>query len=464
MVFLQKIPGRYFYKKILKMKVLKFGGTSIGNANQIKKVVNIISESENKIVVFSAIQDITNLLSDFIKQSQIGNWIIQEQILAIVNETHLSIINELILNAKFKEIAIKKLEDSIHLISKYINKKISEKEEKNILAQGELLSSMIIYIYLLEQGIDAALIPAVKYIRVNKHQDPDLNYIRVRLNNELEKHKGCKLFITQGFICTNHKNKIDNLGRGGSDYTATIIGNAINAHKIEIWTDIDGLQNNDPRFVENTQSIDYLSYEGACELAYFGAKILHPASIKPAQFKNIPVIVKNTLNPENSGTTISDYKNDNRLKAIAAKDGITTIRIKSGRMMQAYGFLRKIFEVFENYQTSVDMLTTSEVSVAMTIENTVHLAEIVDDLSKLGETQVEKNQCIICVVGNNNENKNISLKNIIEGLCSIPIKMLSFGASSINVSLVIDSENKVNTLNLLNQSILKNELCLAEQE
>jgi aspartate kinase len=328
--------------------------------------------------------------------------------------------------------------------------------EKEILAQGELLSAMIIYLYMLEQEIDVAFLPALKFMKINKHREPDYNYIKSKLTREIEKHKGCNYFLTNGFICKNHNNKTDNLGRGASDYTATIIGNVLNATEIVIWTDIDGLHNNDPRYVENTKAIRNLSYDEAAELAYFGAKILHPASITPAQIQNIPIILKNTFNSENKGTVISDYTLKKELKAIAAKDGIITIKVKSGRMMQAYGFLRKIFEVFEKYQTSVDMLTTSEISVAMTIDNNIHLDQIIKELSGLGETQVEKDQCIICIVGDYSKNQNISIQNVIDCLCNIPIKMISFGASKINMSFVIDSENKIEALNLLNKYILSN--------
>ncbi len=445
------------------MKVLKFGGTSIGNANQIRKSVNIILDNEYKIVVFSAIQNITNLLSDFIQQSKKGNWIISEQILHIIKDTHLGIINDLLSGNKFKEIAIKKLNDTIVNLSKYHDQKIKDQDEGIILAQGELLSTMIIFLYLLDLGKDAVLLPALSFIKLNKNGDPDYDHIEQKLQNEVTSHKGCKTFITQGFICKNHKNNTDNLGRGGSDFTATIIGSALKAEIVEIWTDTDGIQNNDPRFVQNTQAIHEISYDLANELAYFGAKILHPASINPAENYDIPISVKNTLNPEAVGTLIS-HKKDNSVNAIAAKDGITTVKIKSARMMNAYGFLRRIFEVFEKYQTSVDMLTTSEISVAMTIDNVRYLNEITQDLSNLGEVEVETNQCIICIVGDYSEKQNISIQNIMNSLNNIPIKMISFGASQINISLVINSNDKMDTLNILNSQILKNESCLTIQE
>jgi aspartate kinase len=440
------------------MKVLKFGGTSLGSSDRIRNVVNIISDNENKIVVFSAIESITNLLSDFIKQSKNENWIISEQLLEIIKEKHSTLITELISSANLKEIAFKKLNKTILFISKYNYKRIKIKDEKMILSQGEILSSMIIYIYLLEIGKDAALLPSLDFLRINKYKEPDYSFIKSKLIPQIERHGDCKLFLTQGFICRDYKNNIGHLGRGGSDYTATILANALNSKSVEIWTDIDGLRNNDPRFVNTTNHISTLSYDDASELAYFGAKILHPASITPAQQKGIPIRIKNTFNPEHSGTLIS-MNNGKDLKAIASKDQITTIKVKSARMMQAYGFLRRIFEVFDTYHTSVDMLTSSEISVAMTIEDTSSLNEIVRDLSVLGDIQVEKNQSIICIVGNFSD-QNFSIQNIVEGLNSIAINMISFGASKNNMTLVIDSINKSKALNLLNTYILNNEPCL----
>ncbi|HAF31104.1 MAG TPA: aspartate kinase [Bacteroidales bacterium] len=440
------------------MKVLKFGGTSLGSSERIRNVVNIISDNEIKIVVFSAIESITNLLSDFIKQSKNENWIISEQLLEIIKEKHSTLITELISSANLKEIALKKLNKTILFISKYNYKRVKIKDEKMILSQGEILSSMIIYIYLLDIGMDAALLPSLDFLRINKSKEPDYSFIKAKLIPQIEKHRDCKLFLTQGFICRDYKNNIDHLGRGGSDYTATIIANALNSNSVEIWTDIDGLRNNDPRFVHTTKHISTLSYDDASELAYFGAKILHPASITPAQQKGIPIRIKNTFNPEHIGTLIS-MNNGKDLKAIASKDQITTIKVKSARMMQAYGFLRRIFEVFDTYHTSVDMLTSSEISVAMTIEDTSSLNEIVRDLSVLGDIQVEKNQSIICIVGNFSD-QNFSIQNIVEGLNSIAINMISFGASKNNMTLVIDSINKSKALNLLNTYILNNEPCL----
>ena len=444
------------------MKVLKFGGSSISTANHIKNVCHIITDDKPKIVVFSAVFESTNLLSQLIDQLHEANWIKADTILTILKEKHLLIIESLFTSNNFKQIAVKKLNDTALTISKYFEKKINEKTEGIILAQGEQISSMIIYLYLLEQGNDAALIPALNYLKLTKDHDPDYEYITRNLNKELNKHKGCRLFITQGFICINHKHQITNLNRGGSDYTSTIIARSLNLESVEIWTDINGLQNNDPRFVQNTKTIHYLSYEEASELAFFGAKILHPLTLKPLQHSNIPLTIKNTYLPESTGTSICNRERTNNLKAVASKDRITCIKVRSGKMMQAYGFLRKIFEVFEKYQTSVDMLTTSEISVAMTIENKKYLTEIVQELELIGEVEVESNQSIICIVQDYFTNPNQSIQEIISALQNIPVKMITYGSSNINCSLIIDTANKAEAMNLLNHDVLKNEACLAE--
>jgi aspartate kinase len=441
------------------MKVLKFGGTSIGTTYQIKKVVNIINNKSNKIVVFSAFSSVTNLLSEFIKQSKKNNLIISEQILKLIEQRHSVLINELFSSSNFKQIASSKLIASINLLESYLSKEISLDDEKVIVAQGELLSVMIIYLYGLELDLNIAYIPALDFMKKNQWDEPDFSFIKQQLSHKLNRLNGCNTYITSGFICRDSKGTISNLGRGASDYTATIIGNVLNVSEIEIWTDIDGIHHNDPRYVEQTSSIRHLSFDEASELAYFGAKVLHPASITPAQLKNIPVIIKNTMNVKSIGTIVSDYTIENGVKAIASKDGITTIKIKSGRMMHAYGFLRRIFEVFENYKTSVDMLTTSEISVAMTIDDTTYLSEITKDLSRIGSVEVFQDQSIICIVGSYAKSP-LSLHSIIESFDSIPIQMISFGASRNNISFVVNTDQKIEALNLLNNHIFRNQKCL----
>ncbi|MGE0087905.1 MAG: aspartate kinase [Bacteroidales bacterium] len=444
------------------MQVLKFGGSSIGTDERIKRLISLIDFSKNTILVFSAIGGVTNLLVQFIQQAKNSE---KEQSLLLIKkirEIHYTLISSLFVSNNFKRIAELKVEDSLKLINGYLRKRINENAEKEILAQGEIISGSIIYLYMLEQEIDAAYVPAIRFMFTDKYNEPDYAKISSKLTKEINKYKGCRIFITNGYICLNHKGKIDNLNRGGSDYTATIIGNAINASVIEIWTDIDGLQNNDPRYVEKTFPIRNLSYDEASELAYFGAKILHPLCIIPAQNKQIPIRLKNTLSPDDRGTLITDYQNNQRITAIAAKDGITVIKIKSGRMMQAYGFLSRVFKVFEDFKTPVDMLTTSEISVAMTIDNEFNVKPILAELKLLGEVEVIRNQSIICVVGSFNNTPTESISEIIYGLKNIQIGMISYGASKRSISFLISSSDKIETLNLLNQLIFDKKLCSIE--
>ncbi len=441
------------------MKVLKFGGTSIGTIENIKIVVNLINNSNFKIVVLSAFSKVTDYLSEFISQSKLKNSNKLKHILTDIETRHLNIISNLFSTKKFEEIAQNKLNNSIRLISSYLHREISLDDENVILAQGELLSVLIIYLYSVEQELNIAYIPALQYMKTNNANDPDFDFIGHYLNAEIKKYPTCYTFLTSGFICKNYNGQISNLGRGASDYTATIIGNILNASVIEIWTDTDGIRSNDPRFVEHTLPINQMSYDEAEELAYFGAKILHPASIFPAQEKSIPVLIKNTMNPNGRGTIISDYLSPNGIKGIASKDGITTIKIKSGRMMQAYGFLRRIFEVFEKYKTPVDMLTTSEISVAMTIDNNTYIHKIKNDLSKIGHLEVVENQSIISVVGTN-INLTKSIHTLINAFDTIPLQMISYGSSSNNISIVISTNYKTEALNILNERFFATDKCL----
>ncbi len=443
------------------MEVLKFGGTSIRDANQIKEVVNIVNNKKNKILVFSAIARVTNLLSDFVQQSYKENSAKSKSSILLIEEVHVKIINQLLTSKNFKLIALNKVKFYINSIINSSKKKFSDQNQKEILAQGELLSAMIIYLYFLEQNIDVAYLPALNYMKINEYREPDYKHIRSHLNKELKKHHDCNIFITNGFICNNHDYEIDNLGRGSSDFTATIIGSVLRAKKIEIWTDIDGLRNNDPTCIHNTSPISHLSYNEASELAFFGAKILHPLSITPVLKTNIPVILKNTFNPIFPGTFISEYTKSSGIKGISAKDQITTIKVRSPRMVQAYGILRKIFDVFEKYQTPVDMVTTSEISVSMTIDNTKNLSKIESELCNIGDVSIERNQSIICLVGNFEENRTSTISKIFKSLESIPINLISFGASNINISFTVDMRNKITVLKLLNDKILNNEPCLA---
>ena len=329
--------------------------------------------------------------------------------------------------------------------------------EKEILAQGELLSTKLFTIYLEEQGTKATLLPALEFMRIDDENEPDETFIQEKLSALLRAHPRQTIFITQGYICLNSQNRIDNLQRGGSDYTASIIGAAVQASEIQIWTDIDGMHNNDPRVVKKTYPIAQLSFNEAAELAYFGAKILHPFTIRPAQRANIPVRLLNTLAPEAAGTLISDKEGERTITAVAAKDGITAIKIRSSRMLLAHGFLRKVFEVFENYKTPIDLITTSEVAVSLTVDNQNHLENIIRDLKAYGEVDVENDNTIICVVGNMPFYKVGILKRVVDAIDDIPIRMLSYGGSKFNISLLIDSQYKEETLNRLNERIFHQE-------
>ena len=329
-------------------------------------------------------------------------------------------------------------------------------EEKVILAQGEIISTNMVTNYLCEQGIKAVLIPALEYMRTDKNSEPDLTYIREKLALQLEANPGYEIYITQGYICRNAYGEIDNLQRGGSDYTASLIGAAVNASEIQIWTDIDGMHDNDPRIVEKTSPVRHLHFEEAAELAYFGAKILHPTCVQPAKYANIPVRLLNTMEPSAPGTLISNETEKGKIKAVAAKDNITAIKIKSSRMLLTHGFLRKVFEIFESYQTAIDMVCTSEVGVSMSIDNTKHLNEIVDDLKKYGTVTVDQDMCIVCVVGDL-EWENVGFESkALQAMKEVPVRMISYGGSNYNISFLIREEDKKRALQSLSDVLFNN--------
>ncbi len=329
-------------------------------------------------------------------------------------------------------------------------------EEKVILAQGEIISTNMVTNYLCEQGISAVLLPALEYMRTDKNSEPDLTYIREKLALQLEANPGYEIYITQGYICRNAYGEIDNLQRGGSDYTASLIGAAVNASEIQIWTDIDGMHDNDPRIVEKTSPVRQLHFEEAAELAYFGAKILHPTCVQPAKYANIPVRLLNTMEPSAPGTLISNETEKGKIKAVAAKDNITAIKIKSSRMLLTHGFLRKVFEIFESYQTAIDMVCTSEVGVSMSIDNTKHLNEIVDDLKKYGTVTVDQNMCIVCVVGDL-EWENVGFESkALQAMKEVPVRMISYGGSNYNISFLIREEDKKRALQSLSDVLFNN--------
>ena len=435
------------------MKVLKFGGTSVGSASRMKDVAQLICDGEQKIVVLSAMSGTTNSLVEisdyFYKNNSAGAL---ERINAL-EQKYYDVIEDLYSTEKYKNESKAIIKTHFEYLRSFSKSVFTLFEEKAILAQGELLSTNMFHLYLLEIGEDSALLPALDYMRIDKNSEPDTAFIAENLEKQLSLQADKRFYITQGYICRNFYGEIDNLQRGGSDYSASLIGAAIKSEEIQIWTDIDGMHNNDPRFVEGTKPVPYLHFEEAAELAYFGAKILHPTCILPAKLNNIPVRLLNTMEPEAHGTLISMRCQKHTIEAVAAKDGITAIKIKSGRMLLAHGFLRKVFEIFESYQTSIDMITTSEVGVSVTIDNTKRLDEIVNNLKKLGTVTVETNMVIICVVGDlPSENVGLQAK-AVNALKDIPVRMISYGGSNYNVSFLINAEDKKRALEALSREL-----------
>lgn len=435
------------------MKVLKFGGTSVGSAARMKDVAKLICDGEQKIVVLSAMSGTTNSLVEisdyFYKNNSAGAL---ERINAL-EQKYYDVIEDLYSTEKYKNESKAIIKTHFEYLRSFSKSVFTLFEEKAILAQGELLSTNMFHLYLLEKGEDSALLPALDYMRIDKNSEPDTAFIAENLEKQLNLQADKMIYITQGYICRNFYGEIDNLQRGGSDYSASLIGAAIKSEEIQIWTDIDGMHNNDPRFVEGTKPVPYLHFEEAAELAYFGAKILHPTCILPAKLNNIPVRLLNTMEPEAHGTLISMRCQKHTIEAVAAKDGITAIKIKSGRMLLAHGFLRKVFEIFESYQTSIDMITTSEVGVSVTIDNTKRLDEIVNNLKKLGTVTVDSNMVIVCVVGDlPSENVGLQAK-AVNALKDIPVRMISYGGSNYNVSFLVHAEDKKRALEALSREL-----------
>jgi len=438
------------------MKVLKFGGTSVGTPQRMKDVVKLITDGEQKIVVLSAMSGTTNTLveiSDYLyKKNQEG----AHEIINTLEVKYKKHVDELYTTAEMKAKTLEFLKQEFDYLRSFTKGIFTMFEEKIIVGQGEILSTNMVTNYLIEQGYNAALIPALEFMRTDKNAEPDLEYIREKIKIQLEETPGKEIYITQGFICRNAYGEIDNLQRGGSDYTASLIGAAVGASEIQIWTDIDGMHNNDPRFVDKTSPVGHLHFEEAAELAYFGAKILHPTCVQPAKFAGIPVKLLNTMDPTAAGTVISNETEKKKIKAVAAKDNITAIRITSSRMLLAYGFLRKVFEIFESYKTSIDMIATSEVGVSVSIDNTNNLPSIINELKKFGRVEVDKNMCIICVVGDL-ESENVGFESkATEALANIPVRMISYGGSNHNISFLINEENKKEALQALSDHLFNN--------
>jgi aspartate kinase len=437
------------------MKVLKFGGTSVGSAQRIKSVADIIVNDEPKIVVLSAMSGTTNELEKICNLLYSGDKVQASGIITDLEHRYKTVTKDLFSNEDTITKADEFIASQFEFIKAMTKSDFSKIEERTLMAQGELLSTHLMHMYLNERDVKSLLIPAIKFMRIDKDHEPDEFYIRENLSEILRENDNHNLFITQGFICKDATGQIDNLKRGGSDYSASLIGAAIGASEIQIWTDIDGFHNNDPRYVENTRPIDRLTFDEAAELAYFGAKILHPSSIRPAQKAGINVRLKNTMNPMDHGTLITDQADSIEIKAVAAKDNITVVKIKSDRMLLAYGFLRKVFEVFEEFKTPIDMITTSEIAVSLTIDDTTHLDEITRKISQYAHVTVDKDLTIVCVVGDFIAEKRGVACKVFDALKETPIRMISYGGSSHNISLLIKSDDKKKALQSFSEHILK---------
>lgn len=436
------------------MKVLKFGGTSVGQPSRMHQVAKIVTSQQGpKVVVLSALSGTTNSLIKIGEELTAHNNDRASAEIDALYAHYTEFQNELVQKENSRAKAQYVINDHFSFIRSLLKVEFNENCTRELLAQGELMSTKLFSIYLEEEGHKNILLPALDFMAIDENDEPNMEFIQSHLSELLDSHPGVELFITQGYICLNSQQRIDNLKRGGSDYTASLVGAAINAELVQIWTDIDGMHNNDPRFVEKTKPVADLSFDEASELAYFGAKILHPSSIFPAKQFNVRVQLKSTMDPEASGTMISSEEKSKSIKAIAAKDEITAIKIKSTRMLLAYGFLRNIFEIFEKYKTPIDMITTSEVAVSLTIDDNTSLLEIVEDLKAFGDVTVDKNQSIICMVGNDVVEERGIIKKIFNTLEEIPIRMISYGGSKYNVSILIDSKQKKKALVALNKGL-----------
>lgn len=435
------------------MKVVKFGGTSVGSAERMFSVAKLIKSSEPRIVVLSAVSGTTNSLVEISASLYKSDKDGANKLVDALHSKYIVLVKDLLKTAEGVKKGNELIDEHFEYIRNFTKDLFTIHEEKAILAQGELISTALFHYYLEENGEKSVLLPALNFMRTDEEGEPDLNYISENLKRELKNYPGDKLFITQGYICRNAFGEIDNLKRGGSDYTASLVGAAIEAEEIQIWTDIDGMHNNDPRIVKKTFPIEELSFDEAAELAYFGAKILHPSSVLPARLKNIPVRLLNTMQPEAKGTLISQKSSGGNIKAVAAKDGIYAIKIRSGRMLMAYGFLRSVFEIFERYKTPIDMITTSEVAVSLTIDEPKNLDAIVAELKNFATVEVDKDQTIVCVVGDFlGERKGYAVK-IFEALKNIPIRMISYGGSPNNVSVLVETKYKNEALTALNDGL-----------
>ncbi len=439
------------------MKVLKFGGTSVGSAERIRHVASLVAPRGRNIIVLSAMSGTTNTLveiNDYLYKRNING---AKETINMLESKYLKTLPALYDKLESREKALKEIKSCFNYLRSFTRSEVfGETEEKIILSQGEIMSVAMMTILLAERGINAESLPALDFMKTDQNGEPDMNYIGNRLQGLLDKYADADIYITQGYICRNASGEVDNLQRGGSDYSASIIGAAIEAEEIEIWTDIDGMHNNDPRYVDGTDPVSELHYEEAAELAYFGAKILHPTCVLPAKVNNIPVRLLNTLDPEAHGTLIYNNVAEPAIKAVAAKDNVIAIKIKSSRMLLAYGFLTRVFKTFEEFRTPIDMIATSEVGVSLTIDSDRYLPEIVDELKKYGTVTVDRDMVIIAVVGNMDWTNTGYEARAMEALADIPVRMISYGGSNYNISFLIRAEDKVTALNRLSDKLFKN--------
>ncbi len=447
-----KIILDLLYKNSSDVKVLKFGGTSVGSVANIKRVKAIVADNEKKIVVLSAMSGTTNTLveiSEFLKLKQ------SKKALNLIEKLHnkyTSVLDDLIVASELKQHTGNYINTVFDFLKESTTANYTQLLHNKIVAQGELLSTHIFTNYLQQEGVNVRLLSALDFMRIDKQEEPDDFYIKQSLFRILNEALPADVYVTQGFICLDAFGNISNLQRGGSDYTATIIGAVTDADEVEIWTDIDGLHNNDPRFVEHTHAISNLSFDEAAELAYFGAKILHPQTVMPARKANIPVRLKNTMKPEALGTLITSNVSEEGIKAIAAKDRITAIKIKSARMLLAHGFLKKVFEIFEKYETAIDMITTSEIAVSLTIDDDKNLVAIAEELSKFSTVEIDTQQSIVCLVGNSIV-KHKETHRLFKVLQDISVRMISYGGSNNNISLLVNTKDKTKALKRLHNYI-----------
>lgn len=436
------------------MKVMKFGGTSVGSPDRMKAVASLITESgDPTFVVLSAMSGTTNSLIEISNYLYKKNPDGANDVINNLEKTYFKHIETLYSTKEMRQETKVFLQGRFDYLRSFTKDLFTSFEEKNIVAQGEIMSTNMMVNYLKETGVKAILLDALDFMRTDKNAEPDLQYIKGQLHDLMEKNSGYQIYITQGFICRNAYGEVDNLQRGGSDYTASLIGAALPADEIQIWTDIDGMHNNDPRIVEKTEAVSQLNFEEAAELAYFGAKILHPTCVQPAKYAGIPVRLKNTMDSKAPGTIIDNVLVRGKIKAVAAKDNITAIKIKSSRMLLATGFMRKVFEIFESFQTPIDMITTSEVGVSMSIDNSVHLQEIVAELKKYGTVTVDEDMCIICVVGDLDWS-NLGFETLAtDAMKNIPVRMISYGGSNYNISFLIKENDKQKALQSLSDTL-----------